>query len=111
MHRKKPFSHKQKKEQLKQKRDKKNETEPPVVAPSQTRLQRAFENISENSSGMEDVPVVDVLKVNEQPLPQRPGRNYNPNRYRLHIEQESKEVVEERKHLARTVPIEPLSEL
>ena len=54
--------------------------EPPVVAPSQTRLQRAFENISENSSGMEDVPVVDVLKVNEQPLPQRPGRNYNPNR-------------------------------
>eukprot|EP00731_Ephydatia_muelleri_P024847 Em0016g1118a len=113
MHRKKPFSHRQKKEQLKQKRERKNETEPQVVAPSQARvdLQHAYENVPESSLETEDIPFVDVLKVNEQPLPQRLGsRNYNPNRYRLHFEQESKEDVEERKQQARTVPIEPLPE-
>eukprot|EP00731_Ephydatia_muelleri_P024906 Em0016g1177a len=87
--------------------------EPQVVAPSQARvdLQHAYENVPESSLETEDIPFVDVLKVNEQPLPQRLGsRNYNPNRYRLHFEQESKEDVEERKQQARTVPIEPLPE-
>eukprot|EP00731_Ephydatia_muelleri_P037657 Em0531g1a len=74
-------------------------------------LQHAYENVPESSLETEDIPFVDVLKVNEQPLPQRLGsRNYNPNRYRLHFEQESKEDVEERKQQARTVPIEPLPE-
>ena len=54
------------------------------MAPSQARvdLQHAYENVPESSLETEDIPFVDVLKVNEQPLPQRLGsRNYNPNRY------------------------------
>ena len=99
-----------------------------VVVPTSARRERVSENASGSSSEEEDMPVVDVVKVNEQPLPYRPGRNYDPNRYtfhwhlrapstftlhryRLHFEQESKEAIEERKQLARTVPIIPLPEV
>lgn len=100
MPRKKPFSHKQKKEQMKQKREKKNETgestnefvavtetnydctlEPHVVVSAPARRDNVPENASDSSSGAEDTPAVDVVKVNEQPLPRTSGRNYDPNRY------------------------------
>ncbi len=64
-------------------------------------------------------PAVDML--NQQPSARivatkggvaggRGGR-YDPNRYRLHFESESKEEIERRKRAAKTVPIVPLPEV
>lgn len=39
------------------------------------------------------------------------GGRYDPNRYRLHFESESKEEIERRKRAAKSVPIVPLSEV
>ena len=39
------------------------------------------------------------------------GGRYDPNRYRLHFESESKEEIERRKRTAKSVPIVPLSEV
>ena len=39
------------------------------------------------------------------------GGRYDPNRYRLHFESESKEEIERRKRTAKTVPIVPLPEV
>ena len=39
------------------------------------------------------------------------GGRYDPNRYRLHFESESKEEVERRKRAAKSVPIVPLPEV
>ena len=53
-----------------------------------------------------------ILKVNEQPVTgaDRDGRGkfVNPNRYRLHFESESREEIERRKRLAKSLPVKPL---
>ena len=56
-----------------------------------------------------------VVKVNLQPATKtesdRRGKFVNPNRYRLHFEGESKEEIERRKRLAKSVPVDPLPEV
>jgi hypothetical protein len=62
-------------------------------------------------------PAVDML--NQQPsvttkggvVGGRGGGRYDPNRYRLHFESESKEEIERRKRAAKTVHIVPLPEV
>ena len=53
-------------------------------------------------------PIV-VDKVHEQPL--KVGTSYDPNRYRLHFERESRAEIERRKLLAKREIIKPVGEV
>ncbi|XP_053147828.1 guanine nucleotide-binding protein-like 1 isoform X3 [Hemicordylus capensis] len=52
-----------------------------------------------------------VRKLNQQPQIRKPGEHgYDPNRYRLHFDRESREEVERRKKIAREKILEPMPE-
>ncbi len=57
----------------------------------------------------DDVVMLPVDKVHEQPV--KDGATYNPNKYRLHFEKESKAEVERRKLLAKTQIIKPVEQV
>lgn len=57
-----------------------------------------------------EAKIVEISKLNEQPVVGSKV-SYNPNRYRLHFEKETKEEIERRKHEAKTVPITPVAEV
>ncbi|CAF1263187.1 unnamed protein product [Didymodactylos carnosus] len=90
--RKKPFSTKKKKEQLKQKREK-NRALGDKWADSDSATE-------ENSKNLRN-------RINEQPV--KDDGKYNPNRYRLHFQRESKDEIERRKKLAQN-PVQLLPE-
>ncbi|ELT91484.1 hypothetical protein CAPTEDRAFT_2916 [Capitella teleta] len=89
MPRKKPFSAKQKKEQLQAKRDKKRAEEPGEydIAPDS----RVGWGVALGKPGKEAKPT--------QPVRSQ-AKGYDPNRYRLHFKQESEAEIHERKQAA-----------
>uniref|UniRef100_A0A673LNS4 Guanine nucleotide-binding protein-like 1 n=1 Tax=Sinocyclocheilus rhinocerous TaxID=307959 RepID=A0A673LNS4_9TELE len=106
MPRKKPFSNKQKKKQLQVKREKKR---------GETGSSRSSRNASvergpgrDRQSDTSDSETTDIRRINHQPGT-RDGR-YDPNRFRLHYEKESKEEVEKRKKIAMEKILKPVAE-
>ncbi|CAI9738642.1 Hypothetical predicted protein [Octopus vulgaris] len=96
MPRKKPFSVKQKKKQLQDKRERQR---------SQTERKGKYYNSTSSDSEPQAPPR--VAKLNEQPIKSSDIRS---NRYRLQFFQESKEEIEKNKKLARQ-PYTPVSEI
>ncbi|CAF0914098.1 unnamed protein product [Rotaria sp. Silwood1] len=94
--RKKPFSSKKKKEQLKLKREK-IRAQGDKWADSDDESATININSSHNSR----------RRINEQPV--RDDTTHNPNRYRLHFQRESRDEIDRRKKLAQ-LPIEKLPE-
>ncbi|XP_074653915.1 guanine nucleotide-binding protein-like 1 [Tubulanus polymorphus] len=92
-HRKKPFSSKLKKKQLKEKRASKRDDghKGPIKKHMYRGLTDSEDNDSDNS--------IDVKKVNLQPQT-KSDKRYDPNRYRLHFLHETKEELEKRKRRA-----------
>ncbi|XP_019849904.1 PREDICTED: guanine nucleotide-binding protein-like 1 isoform X1 [Amphimedon queenslandica] len=118
MPRRKPFSSKQKKEQLQRKRQKKrsqgqNEGQSlSAVVPDQVDEEQvsSSESDSETEEAVEkqsELPRV-VSKLGHQPA-QLHGK-YDPNRFRLHFNAESQEEIDKRKHIAKTRIIVPVEE-
>lgn len=101
MPRKKPFSNKQKKKQLQVKRERKRGDTGSGPSSRNASVERGGERQSDTS----DSETTDVRRINQQPSG-REGR-YDPNRFRLHFEKESKEDVEKRKKVAREKILQP----
>ncbi|TTD18131.1 Guanine nucleotide-binding protein-like 1 [Bagarius yarrelli] len=97
MPRKKPFSNKQKKKQLQVKREKKRGDTGSGQSSRNASIDRAVRR--DRQSDTSDSETTDVRRINHQPGT-RNGR-YDPNRFRLHFEKESKDEVEKRKKVAR----------
>ncbi|XP_069551695.1 guanine nucleotide-binding protein-like 1 [Brachyistius frenatus] len=104
MPRKKPFSTKQKKKQLQVKRERKRGDAGSGPSSRNASVERGGEHQSDTS----DSETTDIKRINQQPF-SREGR-YDPNRFRLHFEKESKEEVEKRKKMAREKVLQPISE-
>ncbi|XP_068426723.1 guanine nucleotide-binding protein-like 1 [Clinocottus analis] len=104
MPRKKPFSNKQKKKQLQVKRDRKRGDTGSGPSSRNASVERGGDRQSDTS----DSETTDVRRINQQPST-REGR-YDPNRYRLHFEKESKEDVEKGKKMAREKVLRPVPE-
>ncbi|XP_056301061.1 guanine nucleotide-binding protein-like 1 [Pseudoliparis swirei] len=102
MPRKKPFSNKQKKKQLQVKRGRKRGDTGAGPSSRNASVERG-----ERQSDTSDSETTDVRRINQQPG--REGR-YDPNRFRLHFERESKEEVEKGKKLAMEKVLKPVSE-
>ncbi|XP_053328937.1 guanine nucleotide-binding protein-like 1 [Spea bombifrons] len=102
MPRKKPFSNKQKKRQLQDKRERKRGPNEAGRSESNSRSQsreRGEENT--DTSDSENIRP-QVRRINQQPHVLRPGeKGYDPNRYRLQFERESKDEIERRKKIAQ----------
>ncbi|XP_061770820.1 guanine nucleotide-binding protein-like 1 [Nerophis ophidion] len=103
MPRKKPFSNKQKKKQLQVKRERKRGESGSGPSSRNASVERG-----ERQSDTSDSETTDVRRLNQQPG-SREGR-YDPNRFRLHFEKESKEDVEKRKKIAQEKIIQPVSD-
>uniref|UniRef100_A0A7N4NMT0 Guanine nucleotide-binding protein-like 1 n=1 Tax=Sarcophilus harrisii TaxID=9305 RepID=A0A7N4NMT0_SARHA len=109
MPRKKPFSVKQKKKQLQEKRERKRGLQDGVRSSSSSRSgsRERKENQTDTSDGKSITQ--QIRRLNQQPT-QGLGHNYDPNRYRLHFERESREEVQRRKKAARQQVLKPVSE-
>ncbi|XP_012676935.2 guanine nucleotide-binding protein-like 1 [Clupea harengus] len=105
MPRKKPFSNKQKKKQLQVRRERKRGD--PGSGPSSRNA--SAERGTERQSDTSDSETTDVRRLNQQPVTTRDGR-YDPNRFRLHFEKESREEVDRRKKIAMVKVLEPAAE-
>ncbi|KAJ8287768.1 hypothetical protein COCON_G00004270 [Conger conger] len=108
MPRKKPFSNKQKKKQLQVKRERKRGDTGSGPNSRNASAERGTERDRDRQSDTSDSETTDVRRINQQPF-HREGR-YDPNRYRLHFEKESKEEVEKRKKMAREKILLPVVE-
>ncbi|KAM9310230.1 LOW QUALITY PROTEIN: guanine nucleotide-binding protein-like 1 [Pholidichthys leucotaenia] len=104
MPRKKPFSNKQKKKQLQVKRERKRGDTGSGPSSRNASVERGGEHQSDTS----DSETTDVRKINQQPFYRDSG--YDPNRFRLHFEKESKEEVEKRKKMAREKVLQTVSD-
>lgn len=62
----------------------------------------------DHQSDTSDSETTDIRRLNQQPF-SKDGR-YDPNRFRLHFEKESKEEVEKRKKIAREKVLQPASD-
>ncbi|KAK6469967.1 guanine nucleotide-binding protein-like 1 [Huso huso] len=113
MPKKKPFSVKQKKKQLQDKRERKRGPPDEVRAGSNSRSGSMERHREEHTDTSDSESVsLQVRRINQQPGPRRPGeRGYDPNRYRIHFERESKEEVERRKKVSREKVLEPVRDL
>uniref|UniRef100_A0A8C5QJ13 Guanine nucleotide-binding protein-like 1 n=1 Tax=Leptobrachium leishanense TaxID=445787 RepID=A0A8C5QJ13_9ANUR len=112
MPRKKPFSAKQKKRQLQDRRErKKGPLEPGRSEPNSRSESRERGEENTDTSDSESVRP-QVRRVNLQPLVLRPGeKGYDANRYRLHFDRDSREEIERRKKLAQETILQPVSEM
>nr|CAB3250077.1 guanine nucleotide-binding protein-like 1 [Phallusia mammillata] len=97
MPRKKPYSGKQKKQQLKEKRTKKGSSDHHLT---KSKWQKSATN-SEDSA-REETSLNSSLKVQTAENTSK----YNPERYRLNFRLESRSEIERRKHEAQTKPIQ-----
>ncbi|XP_054869649.1 guanine nucleotide-binding protein-like 1 [Amphiprion ocellaris] len=104
MPRKKPFSNKQKKKQLQVKRERKRGETGSGPSSRNASVERGGDRQSDTS----DSETTDMRRINQQPF-SREGR-YDPNRFRLHFEKESKEEVEKRKKSAREKVLQPVTD-
>ncbi|MEQ2231160.1 hypothetical protein ILYODFUR_036705, partial [Ilyodon furcidens] len=68
----------------------------------------SVERGGERQSDTSDSETTDIRRINQQPFG-RDGR-YDPNRFRLQFEKESKEEVERRKKLAMETVLKPVSD-
>ncbi|XP_053578018.1 guanine nucleotide-binding protein-like 1 [Bombina bombina] len=111
MPRKKPFSTKQKKRQLQDRRERKRGPSDLGRSDSNSRSQ-SRERGEENTDTSDSESIrPQVRRLNQQPLaPRGRERGYDPNRYRLHFERESKEEVERRKKIAQDKVLDPIPE-
>ncbi|XP_074120964.1 guanine nucleotide-binding protein-like 1 isoform X3 [Sminthopsis crassicaudata] len=109
MPRKKPFSVKQKKKQLQDKRERKRGLQDGVRSSSNSRSgsRERKEDQTDTSDG--ESITQQIRRLNQQPT-QGLGHGYDPNRYRLHFERESREEVERRKRAAREQLLKPVNE-
>ncbi|KAK5621160.1 hypothetical protein CRENBAI_012607 [Crenichthys baileyi] len=105
MPRKKPFSNKQKKKQLQVKRERKRGDTGSGPSSRNASVERGG---GERQSDTSDSETTDIRRINQQPFG-RDGR-YDPNRFRLQFEKESKEEVERRKRLAMETVLKPVSD-
>ncbi|CAH1272689.1 GNL1 [Branchiostoma lanceolatum] len=100
MPRKKPFSVKQKRKQLRDKRERKKDRTDGVKGQSLTYSDDEGQESEVTSMPCDDK--VDLRRINEQPVFSKPGeKGYDPNRYRLHFMKESRAEIERRKKIAR----------
>ncbi|XP_062848821.1 guanine nucleotide-binding protein-like 1 isoform X2 [Trichomycterus rosablanca] len=97
MPRRKPFSNKQKKKQLQVKREKKRGEPGSGQSSRNASIERGVRR--DRQSDTSDSETTDIRRINNQPGT-RDGK-YDPNRFRLHFEKESKEEVEKRKKIAQ----------
>lgn len=103
MPRKKPFSNKQKKKQLQIKRERKRGETGSGPSSRNASVERG-----DRQSDTSDSETTDIRRINQQPI-SRDGR-FDPNRFRLHFEKESKEEVEKRKKAAREKVLQPVTD-
>uniref|UniRef100_UPI00358F01C5 guanine nucleotide-binding protein-like 1 n=1 Tax=Myxine glutinosa TaxID=7769 RepID=UPI00358F01C5 len=61
-------------------------------------------------SDTSDTDAPSVRRMNEQPTTARPTDSYDPNRFRLHFERESREEIERRKRVSREHVLKLISE-
>uniref|UniRef100_A0A8C4NNN8 Uncharacterized protein n=1 Tax=Eptatretus burgeri TaxID=7764 RepID=A0A8C4NNN8_EPTBU len=108
MPRKKPFSIKQKKKQLQDKRERKRGKLPGGGSSSQSR--NGSHERPAQFSDTSDTDAPSVRKMNEQPNAARPTEGYDPNRFRLHFERESRDEIERRKRVSREHVLRLVSE-
>ncbi|CAF2099599.1 unnamed protein product [Rotaria magnacalcarata] len=94
--RKKPFSSKKKKEQLKLKREK-----------NRAQGDKWADSDDESATNNKNIPHNCRRRLNEQPVQE--SATYNPNRYRLHFQREPRDEIDRRKKIAQ-LPLEKLSE-
>uniref|UniRef100_A0A8C6X0T0 Guanine nucleotide-binding protein-like 1 n=1 Tax=Naja naja TaxID=35670 RepID=A0A8C6X0T0_NAJNA len=113
MPRKRPFSAKQKKKQLQDKRERKRQGFQDGVRSSSNSRSGSHDRHEEHTDTSDSESFsLQVRKLNQQPQIRKPGeRGYDPNRYRLHFERESREEVERRKKIAREKILEPVPEI
>ncbi|XP_048116223.1 LOW QUALITY PROTEIN: guanine nucleotide-binding protein-like 1 [Alosa alosa] len=104
MPRKKPFSNKQKKKQLQVRRERKRGDTGSGPSSRNASAERGTERQSDTS----DSETTDVRRLNQQPSAR--DSRYDPNRFRLHFEKESREEVERRKKIAMEKILEPAAE-
>jgi hypothetical protein len=110
--RRKPFSNKQKKLQLQQKRQRKGDRgdgTPPTVSAEDGGDERGEGSSTETGSEGEAVATVEVARLNLQPATDT-DTHYDPNRYKLHLQRESAEEIERRTLKAQTQPLVPVPE-
>ncbi|KAL4237299.1 Guanine nucleotide-binding-like protein 1 [Mactra antiquata] len=102
MPRKKPFSSKQKKKQLQEKRIRKQESGPSYLQQFDSNDDSNDDEGSKivSDKDMSQDNLHQVKRVNQQPAASSCGK-YDPNRYRLHFQQESKEKLARRKERTR----------
>ncbi|XP_026854934.2 guanine nucleotide-binding protein-like 1 isoform X1 [Electrophorus electricus] len=106
MPRRKPFSNKQKKKQLQVKREKKRGDTGSGQSSRNASAERGVRR--DRQSDTSDSETTDIKRINQQPG-SRDSR-YDPNRFRLHFEKESKEDVENRKKIAQVRILQPVPE-
>uniref|UniRef100_A0A8C0G0A9 Guanine nucleotide-binding protein-like 1 n=1 Tax=Chelonoidis abingdonii TaxID=106734 RepID=A0A8C0G0A9_CHEAB len=111
MPRKRPFSAKQKKKQLQDKRERKRGLPDGVRSSSNSRSGSHERREDHTDTSDSESLSLQVRKLNQQPAVRRLGdRSYDPNRYRLHFERESREELERRKKVAQEKILEPVPE-
>ncbi|XP_075438574.1 guanine nucleotide-binding protein-like 1, partial [Ascaphus truei] len=110
MPRKKPFSSQQKKKQLQEKRERKRGLPEGARAESNSRSQSRERGENTDTSDSESIRPL-LRRVNQQPQIHLPGeKGYDPNRYRFHVDKETKDEIEQRKKIAQEKILEPLPE-
>uniref|UniRef100_A0A8C5HGC4 Guanine nucleotide-binding protein-like 1 n=1 Tax=Gouania willdenowi TaxID=441366 RepID=A0A8C5HGC4_GOUWI len=102
MPRKKPFSNKQKKIQLQVKRERKRGDTGSGPSSRNASVERG-----ERQSDTSDSETTDIRRINQQPFTTE--SRYDPNRFRLHFEKESKEILQKRKKQAMTKALQQVS--
>ncbi|XP_003217991.1 guanine nucleotide-binding protein-like 1 [Anolis carolinensis] len=112
MPRKRPFSAKQKKKQLQDKRERKRQGFQDGVRSSSNSRSGSHDRHEEHTDTSDSESFsLQVRRINQQPQIRKPGeQGYDPNRYRLHFDRDSKEEIERRKKIAREKILEPVPE-
>ena len=84
---KKPFSGKQKKQQLAEKRERKRDGVSSLYSDD---IESEGQYPGKEDGDVKEAVSLRVAKVNQQPVATGLGTKYDPNRYRLHFHRESK---------------------
>ncbi|XP_029099410.1 guanine nucleotide-binding protein-like 1 [Monodon monoceros] len=109
MPRKKPFSVKQKKKQLQDKRERKRGLQDGLRSSSNSRSGSRERREEQTDTSDGESVTQQIRRLNQQPAQGLGPRGYDPNRYRLHFERDSREEVERRKRAAREQVLQPVS--
>jgi len=107
MPRKKPFSVKQKKKQLQDKRERKRGLQDGLRSSSNSRSGSRERREEQTDTSDGESVTHQIRRLNQQPSQGLGPRSYDPNRYRLHFERDSREEVERRKRAAREQVLQP----